>query len=1035
MGSSKKATVGYWYKLLLHFGWCQGPIDAFLQFRGGDRPAWQGELTESGQIYVDAPELWGGTESEGGIQGYCDVMFGEPDQAPNAYLTANLGADQTAYRGRSGIVFKGGKYGAFNPYPKPASFKIRRILQGWDDDAPWYPEKAVIGLTGGTDTLVRGIVNTGMDLVIPTQDTGTWSGAAEAAPPGLWIMAGPDRYVLWGFSAAHYSLTGGAPWVESIGSLGGSGGERQGVYAAGLYVICGGLNGLYVSSDQAISFSHLASPEYPQLGYIAAGNDLWLGMSYYVPEFQKASSPYGPWTSAGTPDVAMAVGAALHFHGGIFRLGGAESGAPKIISTNEGDAITVDGLPAFAAATTISCLAAGQVGSDPRWVAGTDSGEILYHDGGGWILSPDTLGTYCRAARFIDGHFVMCGDGIIATSVDGETWVIARSDANQYASIAGLVLGALVPGLKAMNPAHMIYDGLVSQNMQSEPAALIDVGSFEAAADQLFDEGFGLCTTYDPDSESIEGFRQRICNVIGASCSRSRTDGKWRLHLIRGDYDLESLPILSDDDILEYQEEPSTLDDAVNQVVIEWFDPEAKEERSTAPLHALGAIQAAGGVISETIAYREIPLESLAQRVGARDLRSKATPLKRMTLTTNRVPYAWLIGEFFRLQAPKRGIGDMVCMVGDIDVGTLRSGAIRLVAVQDVFAMPDTVYIIGEPGGDPNTPTDPVAATLQLAFEAPYVELAGTLPNAELAAVPVDAGYLQVTAVRPLTGLNYSLFTAPTGEEFSDAGLGDWCPSALVVESAGLLNTTFTLTGASDLTVVDLGTAALWDGEIVRVDALAAIAGTVTLGRGCGDTVPIAHAAGSRLYFYDAWSASDFREYSAGEVVSAKVLTRTGSARLPIDWAPPMSVEMDQRATRPYPPGQVAINGEAIPTALFGTLSASWAHRDRLLQADQLVETSEAGIGPEPGTTYTVRWYLDDDLEQTDAAIAGTTSPDYTPSGDGVVRVEIQSVRDAIESWQQHVRTFLYTAAEVDFRITESGDVRVTESADHRITE
>ena len=60
MGSSKKQTVGYWYKLLLHYGICRGPVDAFLEFRCGDRTAWQGNLTDTGTISINAPNLWGG---------------------------------------------------------------------------------------------------------------------------------------------------------------------------------------------------------------------------------------------------------------------------------------------------------------------------------------------------------------------------------------------------------------------------------------------------------------------------------------------------------------------------------------------------------------------------------------------------------------------------------------------------------------------------------------------------------------------------------------------------------------------------------------------------------------------------------------------------------------------------------------------------------------------------------------------------------------------------------------------------------------
>ena len=41
-----------------------------------------------------------------------------------------------------------------NPYPKRAEFKGRRILQGWDNDTPWYPEKAEIPLLDGSVTLL-----------------------------------------------------------------------------------------------------------------------------------------------------------------------------------------------------------------------------------------------------------------------------------------------------------------------------------------------------------------------------------------------------------------------------------------------------------------------------------------------------------------------------------------------------------------------------------------------------------------------------------------------------------------------------------------------------------------------------------------------------------------------------------------------------------------------------------------------------------------------------------------------------------------
>ena len=74
--------------------------------------------------------------------------------------------------------------------------------------------------------------------------------------------------------------------------------------------------------------------------------------------------------------------------------------------------------------------------------------------------------------------------------------------------------------------------------------------------------------------------------------------------------------ILSSDDILEFSQEPSVIGEMTNQITVEWFDPVAKQTRTTQPVKSLGRIMAAGGVIPETKKYPEIPVESLALRTA-----------------------------------------------------------------------------------------------------------------------------------------------------------------------------------------------------------------------------------------------------------------------------------------------------------------------------------------------------------------------------------------------------------------------------------
>lgn len=149
-GKSKKAvTVGYRYYLGLHFGFCHGPIDALERIEVGDRAAWSGSQTVSGQIYVNSPGLFGGEEKEGGIQGTTDVMMGESSQGINSYLQSKQGNPQPGYRGFFGLVFRGGLISCNNPYVKGWAARVRRVLKGWHNDQVWYSSKAQIQVASG----------------------------------------------------------------------------------------------------------------------------------------------------------------------------------------------------------------------------------------------------------------------------------------------------------------------------------------------------------------------------------------------------------------------------------------------------------------------------------------------------------------------------------------------------------------------------------------------------------------------------------------------------------------------------------------------------------------------------------------------------------------------------------------------------------------------------------------------------------------------------------------------------------------------
>lgn len=862
MGKGGKVTAGYWYNVAYHAGLGIGPFDAFLEFRAGDKTAWAGNLTSSGTININQPNLFGGEKDQGGIVGDVDVMFGEAGQQPNAYLLQTFGNQVPAWQGLGTLVFKGGKYGAMNPYPQKPAYKFSRIVKGWDNDACWYPEKAA----------VLGPPNTSLD-------TGSWRYKVSSVSDGTAFYADNYDDSLW--------LRSAPPFANVYNPVAGSYGY---IPTPGTVIPCDPT--VYVWMRGTFTLNVLPG----SLNFDAfVDNDIevWINGVHVLTD-----------------------GSALSHH-------------------------------VSAAISSSSCrLGNNQIAVRLHERAPYTPGNCTYFD-----------------CKFID-------------------------DGTQP---------------KYMNPAHILYYARTQQDMGREPVSNMHDASFRAAADWYFGQGFSLCTEYDPGAESIDDFISRIERVAGCSMSRSPVDGLWYLDVANGVYDLASLPVLTDDDILDFSESPNLLDSANNSVSVQYFDPEQKESITTAPIQAMALVDAFG-TIHNQVSYPEVPISSLAIRLATRDLRAAVTPTHAFELTTTRLTYGWRVGSYFRLQSPKRGIADMVCILAEKSSGTLKSGAIKITASQDIYSLPTTSFVDTEHGVDTRPSQIPVPITAQAAFEAPYIEVCAALSRADLATLPSDAGYLMAVADIPAISRDYTLVVSIGGDYIAEAN-GDWCATGVVIEASGYDGTHFTLASGVRLSDVTTGTPAIWGSEIVRVDAINAGTGAITLGRSCGDSVPVKHLAGERIWFYATAFAADTTEYTDGETIHAKLLTNTGSQQLAIDAATDMPVLFSSRAARPYPPGQFRINGDIEPSSIIGAVSVTGVHRDRVQQADQLIDSEMAAIGPEAGTTYTARYYINGVLAHTDAGLM-TPASTYTPSGAGIIRVEFESVRDGLASYQMHVREF-----------------------------
>lgn len=568
--------------------------------------------------------------------------------------------------------------------------------------------------------------------------------------------------------------------------------------------------------------------------------------------------------------------------------------------------------------------------------------------------------------------------------------------------------------IKAMNPAHILYE--VNTNPEwgrGMPADLIDENSYVVAANKLCSEGFGLCIPWFRQ-ETIKEFIPVVIDHIGAVQYVDRETGKMTLRLIRDDYDPDDLPVFDPDtgllDIVE--DDASGEDTAYNEIIVQGFDPTTKEDIQIR-VQNLASIQSQEEIISNTIQYQGLATRELVARVAQRELKAQSA-VRRFTLTLDRRGWRITPGMPFKISYPARGIGTMIVRAGEIRDGNLVDGQIEVKAVQDIFGMPDTSFVT--PTGPVWTPPsfDPVPPPYHRLVEVSWRDFFIRTSPADHDAVKEGDSYIGQLAAAPpgVQTQGYDLYIRVDGEtDFTYKVGGSFTAWAKLAAPAEPLDTVLTFTEENlDYFFAEFttGMVVLIDDEQIVIDAFDEETLEATVRRGVADTIPAAHAIDALVWLIDDELVTDSVIYQDGETVYSKALTRTASELLAIEDAVEDSVTVDQRLYRPYPPGDVQQDGLSIyaerpvaPEPVF-----TWTHRDRLIQADHVVGHTEASVGPEAGTTYTIRVYdhADDTLLRTENGIAGTTwtyevAMQVTDGSPVKAWIELESNRDGVASY------------------------------------
>jgi len=125
-----------------------------------------------------------------------------------------------------------------------------------------------------------------------------------------------------------------------------------------------------------------------------------------------------------------------------------------------------------------------------------------------------------------------------------------------------------------LNAAHIIHECLTNTDWGMKiSSALLPDTEWEAVADTLYDEGFGLSLKWEDQSQTLKQFVQEVLRHIDAKLYEDPTTGEIILKLVRDDYVEDDLDVYNDSDVIEVTDfGRSTIYECINTIQLKYWD-------------------------------------------------------------------------------------------------------------------------------------------------------------------------------------------------------------------------------------------------------------------------------------------------------------------------------------------------------------------------------------------------------------------------------------------------------------------------------